>query len=82
MGNPFITKVEKKRENHTPIDIKKMTRPQAPSESHTAVIKKKEPKMSHIPFEFDKYILMTIISVLFFVSGLGFWIYVNFFMNK
>lgn len=82
MGNPFITKVEKKIENHTPIDPKKMAQSKAPSESHTAVIKKNGPKVSYLPFEFDTYILITIVSTIFFVSGLGFWIYVNFFMNK
>ena len=78
----FIRKVEKgKEKNHTPIDPKKFSQPKVSTETHTAVLNTKHSPTLHIPFEFDKYILIAIVSILFFLSGLGFWIYVNYFMS-
>ena len=82
MSFPFIKKVGKPKEkNHTPIDTKKLSKLKKESESHAAVVNKKHAPKAHIPFGFDKYILITIVSFLFFLSGLGFWIYVNYFMS-
>jgi|GEM_PF-2175856 len=82
MDLSFITKVNKTPEkNHTPIDAKKLAQPKKNTAPHTAAISNKHIPKIHIPFEFDKYTLITIISVLFFISGLGFWIYVNYFMS-
>lgn len=78
----FITKVEKEKEkNHTPLDTKKLSNVDREDKPHAVVIDKKNLTTSHIPFAFDKYILITIISVLFFLSGFGFWVYVNYFMS-
>ena len=82
MGLSFITKVDKQPEkNHTPIDTQKLSEPKKVGDTHTAVSDKKGISKIHIPFEFDKYILIIIISILFFISGFGFWIYVNYFMS-
>lgn len=82
MALSFIKKVVKEPKiNHTPIDPKKYSKSKEKSESHIALSKKSGTSMPHIPFGFDKYILITMISVIFFLSGLGFWIYVNYFMS-
>jgi len=82
MALSSITKVDKQpEENHTPIDTKKLSESTKVGDTHTAVNTKKGLSKIHIPFEFDKYILIIIVSILFFISGFGFWIYVNYFMS-
>ncbi|PIZ64099.1 hypothetical protein COY16_00260 [Candidatus Roizmanbacteria bacterium CG_4_10_14_0_2_um_filter_39_13] len=82
MALSFITKVEKQLEkNHTPLDTKKLSEPKKAANTHTAVSSKSSLAKIHIPFEFDKYILIVVVSILFFLSGFGFWIYVNYFMS-
>lgn len=82
MALSFIKKVEKiKEKNHTPIDPKKFPHPTNSIKTHTAVVTKRNYSISNISFGLDKYILLTIVSFLFFLSGLGFWIYVNYFMS-
>ncbi len=49
-----------------------------PNNPHVATIVYK-PSLSFL--KVDKYLLITIISVIFCVSGLGFWLYVQFFMS-
>jgi len=82
MAFSFISKVEKQLEkNHTPLDIKKLSEHTKVANTRTSVRTRRSLPKIRIPFGFDKYILIVVVSILFFISGLGFWIYVNYFMS-
>lgn len=73
-------KKEKKEENKPVKEVKKPENKEKadPNNPHVATIVYK-PSLSFL--KIDKYILITIVSVLFCLSGLSFWLYVQFFMS-
>ena len=74
-------KVEKKEaKEHNPKEVKKIENKEVekPTNPHVATIVYK-PSLSFL--KIDKYVLITIISVVFCLSGLSFWLYVQFFMS-
>lgn len=76
----FIKKVPKK--NHTPLNVKKLEKKQEEvPETQVAVINRSIVGV-RMPFAVDKYVFITIGSALFFVAGLGFWVYVTYFFTQ
>ncbi len=73
-------KKEKKEEKSPSKEIKKQDNKEKndANNPHVATIVYK-PSVSFL--KFDKYILITIVSVVFCLSGLSFWLYVQFFMS-
>lgn len=73
-------KKEKREEKEHAKEAKKTenNEQEKPKNPHVATIVYK-PSLSFL--KVDKYILITIISVVFCLSGLSFWLYVQFFMS-
>ncbi len=62
------------KSDHTPIDIKNI-------ESSFNHIRVKTLTKSAFRLKIDKYNLVLIISVIFFLASISFWGYVNFYLN-
>lgn len=81
MPLPFIKKIDppQKAKRSTPLDVKKLQKAQAKDmrDPHGATVITHRVTLPHI----DKYLAITIGSSIFFLAGLGFWIYVQFFLG-
>lgn len=86
---PFVKKVEDtpEKKHSTPLDVKKLKK-EAKETKNNEKVKAAHPHIATIVYKpslsflkIDKYVLITIISVVFCLSGLSFWLYVQFFMS-
>lgn len=64
-------------DNHTKIDINKV---KSGKNNNTVSINNNSVSVLNRNFSISKYVFIFVVSLLFFLSGFGFWIYVNYYM--
>ncbi len=80
----FLQKVEKHHTRSTPLDVKKLKKKHIEAihpevdedEPHVATVVSHKLSLPKI----DVFLVMTIVSGLFFLSAVAFWVYVQFFI--
>jgi len=66
------------KDNHTPLDVKKLDGKSVEKNSQfQTILKKRELGMS---LSINKFDVILFVSIVFFIAGFSFWMYVQFFL--